>query len=366
MICRDYDGHYYVFEPMLVLKQTSRWSPLDRKLFSFSKNDWWNPLDWHDPRYSERDRVDEQMNLIDQFRDLDRWYREQQRWMAQNVNGGGGEGGFWTEDAAALCVTADYDGKRMQGGGSGGGSGPILEANAYTEVVRSLLQRRDSLQTLMNGSESTQYLPADLLVGAKAKNEGLPPALAQVEIIQVVPPELSPPPAGPNNATPETIQLVVFTKGMPKSEKGKLTVGKPVINVLPLGSGTCPDVEVRGNSLLVTYQAPIAGVKASAVALQLEMTYEVAGEKPETRTAISVPIPIVRPAVPAAKDDRFQPALKATISRDAQGNPIGYEFHLNPEMKEKVDGLENVIINHNNAFPNMKPSEMTIKAVPKP
>lgn len=132
VICWNYDGRLYVFEPQLVIRQTSRWNPLDRKLFSFSKNDWWNPLDWHNPRYSERDRVDNLLGVADQFKDLDEWLQQEQHWLAYRTNND-----YKPESAA--------------------------EFEAYTHIVQSLKDRRDALAELFTGSESTQYLPLDVL-----------------------------------------------------------------------------------------------------------------------------------------------------------------------------------------------------------
>ncbi len=192
VICRDYDGKFYVFEPELSVKQSSRWNPLDRKLFSFSKNDWWNPLDWHNPRYSERDRTDNLINVADQFRDLDEWLRLENKhaFQTQNPNCGVASGDPTIMGASGKGPVDDCDG---------------FARHPYVEAVQSLIRQRDALKELFIGSECRQYLPQSVILAAKPD----PTAASEPQVTELVPASLTiplPTGLGSGNA-PQIAQL---------------------------------------------------------------------------------------------------------------------------------------------------------------
>lgn len=170
VICWDYDNKPWVFEPQLLIKQTSRWNPLDGKLFTPFKDPWWNPLSWHNPRYSERDRVDNLISVADNFRDLDIWLQNENTLSYYHANGSEGDASKAGAEGTFSDFYRDYS------------------RHPYAGVVQSLIRRRDALEELCTGSESRQYLPLDVLVPEEPK-----PAKEAEEpgIVSVVPSAIS-------------------------------------------------------------------------------------------------------------------------------------------------------------------------------
>jgi len=164
-ICKDYDGKYYVFEPQLLIRQTSRWNPLDGKLFTPFKDPWWNPASWINPRYSEQARVSNQISVADNFRDLEVWLKgeDQLSYSAANRKG-------VSKTDGSKETNPDYS--DFYDGG--------FTRHPYAEVVQSLIRRRDALAELTTGSESRQFLPIDVLVPPKKQADTVDPVITGV------------------------------------------------------------------------------------------------------------------------------------------------------------------------------------------
>jgi hypothetical protein len=192
IILTDFDGCEYVFEPVLELSQTTRWNPLDRKLFSFSKNDWWYPGDWFNPRYSERDRAADALRVADKFQALDRWLKAEETWIS-------------------LYNNQNYE---------------TTEIDSYAGILRTIKQRREALEYLVNGSVSQQRLPLEFLAPdpKKCKVPKLPqvadvlPEEITVNAGQTTPIRFALLGSGLGNLKKEDIQLLTAT-----STAGKVT-----------------------------------------------------------------------------------------------------------------------------------------------
>lgn len=308
VICKDYDDKLYVFEPTLILRQTSRWNPLDRKLFSLSKNDWWYPLDWHNPRYNERDRLNDVLHINDQFEELDQWLRKENEW---------------------------YTGKLNK---NGNGATQVPEIHAYQSIVNTLQQRRDALATLVSGSESQQYLPVSYVAPEKEKSAAKP-----IQITRVFPSELTVT-TGLTGLEPidQPKELVLYTQGLPKEAAVRL-------EVLLDGQAKIGNEKPNEDGSIFVKLTPAS--PGSAVALKMIATIK--DPEDDTKTievpAISPPIAIKKIPLLGVASEKLVPALRATTSKEVSKDGNGKEnetvlFELNSDFQGKTGGLENILI----------------------